>query len=296
MARLPYAEIAPGRRTRPRTDHLIRLVLIRLLIFVFLAFFVAVCAVPFLWTIFSSFKTSQGIFTSALALPDRLHWENYAHALTITNMPTAYLNSIIVTVFSVVLNASAALLAAYALARFHFRGRQLILFLLYLGVLVPINSAVLPIKVIMDRLHLTGSLPGLIILYAAIGIPISVLLLRAHIQGIPNEIDESARVDGASFWGVLGKIIGPIARPGLVTIAILQMIYSWNEFLFAIILINAESKRTLQIAIRFFLGRFSFDYGGLFAAMVLAIAPTVIIFIIFQNTVVSALSAGAVKR
>ncbi|MGE5598959.1 MAG: carbohydrate ABC transporter permease [Bacteroidota bacterium] len=261
-----------------------------------LTFFVIVTAFPLVWTILSSFKTSQEILSSSLSLPAKLHWENYLHALQVTGITRAFINSAGMTAFSIILNACVALLAAFVMARFAFRGRQLLMFLLTMGVLIPINSALLPIKLVMDRLHLSNSLVGLAVLYTGIGLPISVLILRSYILGIPPEIDEAARVDGASFWQIVWKIVAPVARPGIVTVMILQAIYAWNEFLFAMVLISSETNRTLQIAIRFFLGQFFFDYGGLFAAMVLAILPTVILFVIFQNSVVSSLSAGAVKR
>lgn len=261
-----------------------------------LGFFLGVTSFPLVWTFLSSLKTNQTILTSALALPERLHWENYINALKVTGMARAYLNSVIVTTVSVVMNAYVALLAAYVLARFRFRTGQLLLLLFSFGILIPINSALLPIKIIMDSLRLSNSLAGLAVLYSAIGVPISVLILRSHIMGIPADIDESARIDGATSWVIVRKIIAPIARPGLITVMILQAIYCWNEFLFAMVLVSSEANRTLQIAIRFFVGRFFFDYGGLFAAMVLAILPMVLIFVLFQNSVVSALSTGAVKR
>ncbi|MGE5581885.1 MAG: carbohydrate ABC transporter permease [Bacillota bacterium] len=261
-----------------------------------LLFFAVITAFPLIWTILSSFKTSQEILSSALALPTKLHWENYINALKVTGIARAFLNSLVVTGVSVIINAYIAILAAYVMARFRFRGSGFLMFLLTMGILIPINSALLPIKLVMDRLYLSNSLFGLAVLYATIGLPISVLILRSYILGIPIEIDEAARIDGAGLWYVVRGIITPIARPGLVTIMILQAIYCWNEFLFAIVLISSEVNRTLQIAIRFFVGRFFFDYGGLFAAMVLAILPTVVLFVMFQEHVVSSLSAGAVKH
>ncbi len=261
-----------------------------------LLFFAVMTAFPLIWTLFSSVKSSQEILTSALSLPKKLHWENYVYALKVTGIVQSYLNSIIVTTISILLNAYVSLLAAYVIARFRFRGSAFLMTLFSIGILIPINSALLPIKIIMDNLRLSNSLIGLAILYTAIGIPISVLILRSFILGIPVQVDEAARIDGASLWRTVWKIIIPMARPGIVTIMILQAIYCWNEFLYAIILIALPVKRTLQIAIRFFLGQFFFDYGALFAAMTLAIIPTVVLFIIFQNSVVSSLSMGAVKQ
>jgi raffinose/stachyose/melibiose transport system permease protein len=253
-------------------------------------------AFPLIWTLFSSVKSSQEILMSALSLPKRLHLENYSYALKVTGMGQAYLNSIIVTTISILFNAYVSLLAAYTIARFRFRGSAFLMVLFSIGILIPINSALLPVKMIMDYLQLSNSLIGLSILYTAIGIPISVLILRSYLLSIPVQVDEAARIDGASLWRTVWEIIMPIARPGIVTVMILQAIYCWNEFLYAIVLIASPANRTLQIAIRFFLGQFFFDYGALFAAMTLAIIPTVILFIIFQNSVVSSLSMGAVKQ
>ncbi len=260
-----------------------------------LVFFLIITAFPLVWTLISSLKSSQEILTSALSLPEKPQWINYVNAVRVTGITKSYLNSVIVTALSVVINAYIALLAAYVFARFRFPARQTLMLIFALGILIPVNSALLPIKLIMDYFKLSNSLTGLAILYSAIGLPTSILILSSHITGIPPEIDESARIDGASWLTVVNKIIVPIAHPGLVTVAILQAIYCWNEFLFAMVLVSSEAKRTLQVAIRFFVGRFFFDYGGLFAAMVLAILPLVIVFIVFQNSIVSALSSGAIK-
>ncbi len=291
-----YTCLEPGYSLGSRPRLLLGGVISRIARACVLTFFVIVTAFPLVWTILSSFKTSQEILSSSLTLPTRLHWENYAHALQVTGITRAFINSSGVTALAIILNACVALLAAFVMARFQFRGRQSLMFLLTMGVLIPINSALLPIKLVMDRLHMSNTLIGLAVLYTGIGIPISVLILRSYILGIPPEIDEAARMDGAGFWQIVWRIIAPIARPGIVTVMTIQAIYTWNEFLFAVVLISSEANRTLQIAIRFFLGRFFFDYGGLFAAMVLAILPTVILFVLCQKSVVSSLSAGAVKQ
>ena len=190
-----------------------------------LLFFAVMTAFPLIWTLFSSVKSSQEILTSALSLPKKLHWENYVYALKVTGIVQSYLNSIIVTTISILLNAYVSLLAAYVIARFRFRGSAFLMTLFSIGILIPINSALLPIKIIMDNLRLSNSLIGLAILYTAIGIPISVLILRSFILGIPVQVDEAARIDGASLWRTVWKIIIPMARPGIVTIMILQAIY-----------------------------------------------------------------------
>jgi len=264
--------------------------------YVILLFFAAITFFPLLWVIISSFKTNLTILTSALSLPTTLHWENYVAAIKVTNLPRAFLNSAIVTGSSLSLNAGIAFMAAYSLARFKFRLNLILTLMFSLGILLPINSAILPIKIIITKLGLGNSLIGLIILYTALGLPISILVLKSFLVSVPVEIEESAIIDGASYWKVIFKIIFPLCQPALATIIVLQFLFCWNEFLFAMLMINSEAKRTLQLSIGFFLGEFYFDYGGLFAAMVIAILPAVIIFILFQERVISGLTAGAVKQ
>jgi len=260
-----------------------------------LLFFAVVGLFPALWVLISSFKTNQTILASALSLPTALHWENYVSAMQVTGLPRAFLNSIIVATLAVVLNAIIALLAAYVLARFRFRLNTALTIMFSLGILVPINSAVVPIKFIMLKLKLDNSLIGLIVLYAALGLPVSILILKSFLLSIPVQLEEAARIDGAGYWKIFFAVIFPLSQGGLVTVMILQFIFCWNEFLFATLLISTETKRTLQIAINFFIGKFSFDYGGLFAAMVIAIIPAIIVFILFQKKVISGLTAGAIK-
>jgi raffinose/stachyose/melibiose transport system permease protein len=261
----------------------------------YLLFFAAITAFPLVWVVISSFKTNRSILGSALSLPDTLHFENYATAATMTKVIVPFTNSIIVTTGAVALNLFLSFAAAFAIARFPSRWLRTVALIFSLGVLIPINSAILPIKLIMTRLGLGNSLPGLIILYAILGLPIGVLVLRSFLLSVPVAIDESARIDGTGWWTILFRIIMPVSQSGIATVAIWQAIMAWNEFLFAILLISSEANRTLQIAIRFFLGMFFFDYGALFAMLVIVIVPIVLVFVIFQERVIAGLTAGAIK-
>ncbi len=242
----------------------------------------------------SSFKTNREILSFALSIPENPSFINYLSVLQEPGMIQAFINSTVATVVSVVLNVILCYLGAYAI-RFHFHFLKVTLMLLSFGLLIPINSALLPIKMTMDGLHLSNSVIGLGILYAAVQIPMSVMILSTHVSGIDKAIDEAARIDGASNLRVAVSIIGPIAKPGIVTIVILQAVYSWNEFLFALTLISDQSKKTIQIIIRNFLGMYQSDYGALFAGVVMAIIPMVLVFVIFQNKVIEAFTAGSVK-
>lgn len=250
---------------------------------------------PLVWIVFSSFKTNSEILSSAISLPEALHWENYINALTVTGLPRAFLNSTIVSFGSMFLVLLLAFPMAYTVTRFNSRGIRLSFGIVSLGILVPLVATLLPIKIIMIKANLMNSLIGLIILYAAIGLPFIVVVLRSFLQSIPKELDESAIIDGAGRYRIVFQIILPISQNGILTVLVWQFINSWNEFIFALLLISEETKRTVQIAIQAFVGRFFFDYGGLFAAMVIIIIPPVFIFIVLQEKVIEGLTAGAVK-
>ncbi len=241
-----------------------------------LLFFLILNIFPLIWVVMSSFKTNREILSFALSIPENPSFINYLSVLQEPGMIQAFINSTVATVVSVVLNVILCYLGAYAISRFHFRFLKVTLMLLSFGLLIPINSALLPIKMTMDGLHLSNSVIGLGILYAAVQIPMSVMILSTHVSGIDKAIDEAARIDGASNLRVAVSIIGPIAKPGIVTIVILQAVYSWNEFLFALTLISDQSKKTIQIIIRNFLGMYQSDYGALFAGVVMAIIPMVL--------------------
>ena len=260
-----------------------------------LLFFLVICIFPLLWVLMSSFKTNREILDFALTLPSAWSFRNYAAVFKEPWMIQSLLNSLLSTSLSVVLNALFCYVAAYAMSRFRFRFLKILLVLISFGLLVPINSALLPMRLVMDALRLSNSVVGLGILYTAVGIPISTLVLRSHIDGIPRSIDEAASIDGASPARTSFAIIAPIARPGLITIMILQAVYSWNEFLFALTMISDQRYKTLQLIIRNFLGLFQSNYGALFASVVVAIVPIITLFVIFQNKVIEAFTSGAVK-
>lgn len=260
-----------------------------------LVFFLIVCLFPLLWVFLSSFKTNREILDFALSLPAQFSFKNYETVIKEPGMIRAFFNSVAATGLSVVLNAFICYIAAYTMSRFHFRFLKFLGVLIAFGLLVPINSALLPLKIVMDAVHLSNSVLGLAILYAGIGIPISTLVLRSHIDGIPKSIDEAAAIDGSSTLRVALGIIAPVARPGLVTVMILQAVASWNEFMFALTMISDPAQKTLQLIIRNFLGLYQSNYGALFASVMVAVVPIIVLFVLFQNKVIEAFTTGAVK-
>lgn len=250
---------------------------------------------PIIWVVVSSFKSNIEILDFPIKLPVEFSFKNYIYAFRMVDLVGTFLNSSFVVILSVASNVLFSFFVAYAVTRFKYKWLGWFMMILTIGILMPINSVLLPIKIIMDRLHFTNTLFGLAILYAAIGIPISTLILRSHLFGIPKDIDEAAYIDGANYFTIALRIIAPIARPGIITAAILQTVYCWNEYMFALIHISNQKYKTMQLAISYFIGMFSSDYGAMFAAVTMSVIPIVIVFVIFQKQVVSAFISGSVK-
>lgn len=261
-----------------------------------LMFFLVVNIFPLIWVLMSSFKTNREILNHALSFPESFSFSNYIRVAHEPGIFLAFLNSGIATAISIVINVSVCYLAAYCISRFNFRFLKIVAMLLAFGLLVPINSALLPIKFICDALHMSNSVPGLGVLYAALQIPMSILILEGHISQIPRALDEAASVDGAGFFRTAVLVIAPVAKPGIITVLILQAVFSWNEFQFALTLISDQSKKTIQILTRNFIGLYQANYGALFAAVVLAMIPMVVVFLIFQNRVIEAFTSGSLKE
>lgn len=287
------ARTAPVRRARPAAA--IGAAASAVGVHAFLLALAAIGVFPLAWIVLSSFKTNREILSSALGLPSSFGFTNYASALSMVDIARPMLNSLAVSLSAVLLNGALALTAAYVLTRFRNRATKAAGALLSFGILIPVNCAILPVKFLMRGAGLENSLAGLVVLYAALGIPIAVMILSVFLLTVPLELDESAVMDGAGHWRILLSIILPLSQGALASVAIWQFIGNWNEFMFALLLITSEANRTLQLAIQFFVGKFSFDYGALFAAMTIISVPPVVLFAVFQERVIEGLTAGAVK-
>ncbi len=272
-----------------------RHVLVRAVQYVILAVFTVFTTLPPLWLILSSFKTNNEILTSSLALPSGFNTSGYVASFAEAQLHRFFLNTVIVSTSTVVLLLLIATLAAYPLARFDFPLRRPLTLLFSLGILIPGITLVVPEVIIIRRLGLYDTRLALILMYTAIFFPISFLVMRSFLLSLPKELEEAARIDGAGYFRTLFQVILPLSVPGLATVAVILFIWTWNEFFYAFILTGSEATRTMQIAMRFFISQFDFNYPGLFAAVTVAMIPPVIAYVLFQEQVVSGLTAGAVK-
>jgi multiple sugar transport system permease protein len=260
----------------------------------FAILYALVIVIPLYFITVSAFKNNLEILGAVLALPTRLSFENFVQAENIALLSRAMIISLGVTATSEVLTLLLAFPAAYATARIRTRLAWLFEGLFSLGFLIPAFAMLLPIFMLIVWLGLLFSPLALVVFYPAWRLSLSVVLLTSFLRKIPLELEESAEIDGASRFQMIRQVFFPLARPGLVTVVVLNFIDIWNEFLFALILLN-QDNRTLQVAVSILKQERLIHYGVLSAGVLLSILPVYIVFIIFQEQIVEGLFAGAVK-
>ena len=261
----------------------------------FLVYTTAICVGPFVWVILSSFKTNKEILDSAFSLPSSWAPDGYVRALEMSPIFQFFGNSVLIAVANTFISVLVVAMAAYVIARYDFRGRRTFTLMLSSSLLVPISALLMPIYLLMARMGLLDTRAGLILVYAALGLPTSLFILRSSFLNIPREIEEAAAIDGAGQIRTFFVIVLPMARSGLATAATLHFLTSWNEFMFALVLTKSEAVRTLPLALNYFSSQFSFDYTAMFAAITMSVLPSVLVYILLQEQVTSSLVAGSVK-
>lgn len=267
----------------------------RLLRWLFLLIVVAISIGPLLWVFFSSFKNNQEIIRTPLALPSQWSLNGFREALRLAPIPVFYLNSIVVAVCSTFLNVFLISMGAYVLARAKSRWSNSLMALLSVSLFIPITAMIQSIYNVINQLGLYDTRAGLILVYTTMNLPMSLFIMRSHFLSVPLEVEESAYIDGSSFGRTFFTIALPIAKPGLSTAGILCFISCWNEFLFSLTLTSKTTNRTLPLALNYFTSAFSFNYTAMFAAVLMIVFPSILVFILMQEQVVGGLAAGSVK-
>ncbi|HET7627640.1 MAG TPA: carbohydrate ABC transporter permease [Bacillales bacterium] len=268
------------------------------LFYAFLILFAFVIMFPFLWVFLSSLKPPSELFGVNAFDPfaDNPTLANYKHVFLDHPFLDYLKNSFVVAGVTTAYTVFTASFAAYAIARLQFRGKAIILGLALSVSMFPQIATVAPIFRILLNVGLTNSYLGLIIPYTVITLPLSIWILVTFFRKIPYDLEESAKIDGASLMQTYWRIIFPLAVPGLFTTAILVFIAAWNEFLYAYTINTAPAYRTVPVGISLFQGRFTIPWGGLSAATVVVTVPLVILVLIFQRRIVSGLTSGSVKE
>jgi raffinose/stachyose/melibiose transport system permease protein len=255
-----------------------------------------VWAVPFLFMFLTSVKSKPDVArTSTWNLPTEWMWGNYAEAADTGDLWVTGGNSLIIAVIKVPLGLLLAALAAYALARIKPVGAKLAVALFAVGSMVPIQIGLGPLFQIMLRLDLLNTKPGLILPYLAFGIPYQVFMLYGVFKAIPDEVEESARIDGAGTFRIFWRITMPLVRPALAALFVLDFVATWNEYAMATTLLQSQSQWTIPLAVQSFNTQHATDYGPMNAFIFMSAVPVLVVYLLFQRYFVSGALAGAVK-
>ena len=267
----------------------------RVFSYLFMALCVLVALFPIVWVVLSSFKTNREILSTGLQLPSTFSFSGYKQALEMAPILKFFVNSLIVSFASTALNVFILAMAGYVFAKKKFRFKNLIFGILSLSMVIPSTALMSPVYTVITKLHLYDTKMALILVYTALNMPISLMILRSAFAAIPTELEEAAYIDGAGFFRTFWQVMMPCAKGGLASAAVLAFLGSWNEFTFALLLTSSTSTRTLPLSLSYFTSQFSFNYTAMFAAITIAVLPSIIVFSIFQEQVCSSLTAGSVK-
>ena len=261
-----------------------------MVIFTFLALY------PIIWLILQSFKTTQEyMLNSKLAFPVSLQVDNYIRAWNNADLGTLILNSIFYTSITVSSVIALSFLAGFAFAKLPSKLTPVLHGCFIIGILLTLQSIMVPLFLVINTVGLLNTRIGVLIPYIGIGLPIAIYLSTAYIRGIPNEVLESARIDGAKYISIFFRIILPMAAPVAATVAILGTTGTWNEFMLINILVSRSHLRTLPVGIAMFAGTFSTNYGQQFSSMVIGMSPMIIFYFIFRKQITKGVTAGAIK-
>jgi raffinose/stachyose/melibiose transport system permease protein len=258
-------------------------------------FVVAISLAPLLWVAVSSLKTNAEILNSAFSVPARPSLAGYIHAIRISHFGQFFANSTIISACAVLIGLLIYSMAGYVLARFDFRGKTLVLLGVGFTLLIPGYSFIQPIFRMVSAAGLYNTRIALVIVYITGGMAASVYIMVSGFKSIPKEMEESAYIDGASFPQIFWMIAFPLVRASMVSTLILRFLGHWNEFLWAFLLTSSTSKRTVPVALRYFNLQFSYNYPAMFAALIMAIVPSILIYLVFMETISKSVTSGALK-
>lgn len=252
---------------------------------------------PILLVIVNSFKARRAIFDDPLALPTAatLSLVGYAKVLSNAAVTQMFANSAIVTGTSLALILLFGAMAAWALTEYGFRGNRLLALFLAFGIMVPIRLGSVSILQTMVALDLVNTLTALVLVYVAQGLPLAVLILSEFIQQIPKDLKDAARCDGVGEFTIFFRVILPLIRPAVATVAVFTMVPIWNDLWFPLILAPSEATQTITLGVQQFIGQFATDWNAVLAALTLAVLPILVLYALFSRQLIRGITAGAVK-
>lgn len=265
------------------------------LIYIFLILLAIIYIVPLLWVLITSLKDDSTLMLSPWAMPASIEWGNYEFAWTKGHLGTAMLNSLIVCTTTLVVSMLFGAMAAFAIAKLRWKLSKLTMYYFLIGMMIPIHTILIPLFVQFSGWKMSNTLIGIIIPYITFSLPITIYIMVGFFEGIPNELFEAACIDGCSVYKMFSTVAIPLAKTGFMVTGLMSFVSNWNELLLAMVFISNEAKKTLPVSLTKFVGPYHTNYCQMFAAIMIAIVPTIIAYVAFANQIVEGLTAGAVK-
>jgi len=267
----------------------------RAVLFAMLALYTVYAVGPMLWLAAMSLRTTAEINLSHYALPDVLHWWKYGQAWFNSSYDTYFWNSVVVVGGAVIIVTLVGATAAFCLARYRFPGNRLIFLAMFSTILLPPQITIISLFQIMVEYGLINARSGLMLVYVGVQLPLTIYLLEGFFARLPQDLFDAARIDGYGDFEIFWRIAFPIAMPAIVTTVILNFILLWNEFLYAVVLITDDSKRTLPLGVQKFMGDQFSDIGMVATGAMISIIPVVIFYALFSEKIIRGMTAGAIK-
>lgn len=268
----------------------------KVLMYIFLAFWALVNLFPIYFMFTFSLKSNEEIFgANIIGLPKDWLWSNYTRAMGTGNMGLYFVNSLLVTTLAIGISLFAAMMATYAITRISWKLSKLTNAFFMLGLTIPIQASIVPVYVVLSKLHWLNKYSTLIVPYSAFALSMSILICTGFMVEIPYALDEAARIDGCSLTGTFFRIILPLMKPAVSTVGVYSYLQCWNEFMFANVFISDSAHRTLPVGIKALSGAYTTDWGPIGAALVIATFPTLIFYIFLSRRIQESFIAGAVK-
>lgn len=251
---------------------------------------------PIVWLLINAFKTKQELFLSPWSLPRSFVFENFERAIIQGNLGRLFINSIIISLVTVILATLLSAMSAYGITRLRWKLSGIVLSIFLLGMMIPTYSTIIPLFSFFNSIRINNTYVAVIIPHIVFALPISILILSGFFRTIPVELEEAAIIDGSTILGIFFKIIWPTSVPSLVTVSVITFITVWNDLLFPRIFLSDSDMMTLPVGLTNFQGRYSTDYVGMIAAVVLTIVPGIIVYVFLHDKIIEGMTAGALKE
>lgn len=269
--------------------------IIQAIIYIFLSLLAVLYLLPLAWVLYVSVKDDKTLFVSPWAFPEKLMIENYTFAWTAGKLGQATLNSTLVCVLALILGLLFGSMAAFAIGRMRWKFADLTMTYFLTGMMVPVHCILIPVFTRFSKMGLTNSLIGLILPYLTLSLPLTIFIMTGFFKSLPNELFEAACIDGCSIYKAFTSIAFPLAKTGMFVTGLMSFVANWNELLLAMVFISDDAKKTLPVSLSKFVGPYNTNYSQMFAAIVIAIIPTIVVYCCFSNQIVDGLTTGAVK-